>query len=835
MASAAAPSSVAAVLPNGPTTAIAADAALPDNTPTSASAPTESSTTPAAVSLAEPSRSQSRDATEHYASIPSAFQYAPDGRIRNPVPSKLIGKTDSKSGNFGVMHVDLARARISERDAAAKRTSEETAAAAQLARKNGYQSVKPTKLQWHPTPAEQQSPAPAQAASQARSLPPQAQAPTQFPPELTPHEIKAQQARLLTLMRSINPVLIVDQLCKALAYFGGIPGAPPTPHGNHFPISNGGNGPGSQFVSWVAEIFPHVDGAPGAEHLLPSSQSATWSATAPAAQVDTPTIDNPRPAKKRGRPKGSKSTKVRRDKGVKKSAQGAAASAGDTPQSAPNQPAQTSTQPVTNNSEPALDNIQPTASTDNNPSSHFASTVANTADAFLTPQANRTSAASATATRQMDPEVSVLSTPGSKKRGRPKGSKNRPKPPIEAVTNTPVASGQGPTPETALPAPSAQDNNTSQSNTAEHQGRQASSMLQQYASESVGLTANGMPNMSTAPPSSAPVSTDAEQTSSWVGAGAPASQPSKPVEKPAGQTSRKRKNVRSSNGEQLIDLSTTGTAAAEQVGSRNGNQTQPPNAKRRRPSKDTEQLSTTSSVPGTEAITSPSAMTTSPLLQKNSGGNTVAVSASGSFESPTNIGNLPAARSSLQRASTQQQQQQQQRQDMNSSAILSPQGSGAMARPRGQQMNPYTNNPMQNFYAQQSHSSNQSGQAGNNFATGIAHKSPQFIQNVGRQNSTSNDASSVQGMRQQNTMMPGRNQQSHGAQLQSSFGGQQGMQSSHQSPNLGQFQGYEDQNYLNMDYVMNGRGVNDSNGNASNAFPGQLEAALGSSMRDRMF
>lgn len=63
-----------------------------------------------------------------------------DGRIRNPVPSKLKGKTSASSGRFSVMHMDIrGKDMAADRDLAAKRTSENTAMAAQKAFESGYQ------------------------------------------------------------------------------------------------------------------------------------------------------------------------------------------------------------------------------------------------------------------------------------------------------------------------------------------------------------------------------------------------------------------------------------------------------------------------------------------------------------------------------------------------------------------------------------------------------------------------------------------------------------------------------------------------------------------------
>lgn len=123
------------------------------------------------------------------------------------------------------------------------------------------------------------------------------------PRPLFPDEVKEEQARLLTLLRTLQPLTVVDQLCKALAYFGGIPDAPPPKEGN-FPESAEANGSGAVFIGWVAEIFPDLDSQgrrkqrPFVAPSLPTAQSTE--------------------KRGRGRPKGSKASKVRSDKGIKK-------------------------------------------------------------------------------------------------------------------------------------------------------------------------------------------------------------------------------------------------------------------------------------------------------------------------------------------------------------------------------------------------------------------------------------------------------------------------------------------------------------------------------------
>ncbi|KAH7330072.1 hypothetical protein BKA65DRAFT_404710 [Rhexocercosporidium sp. MPI-PUGE-AT-0058] len=180
-----------------------------------------------------------------------------DGRVRNPVPSKLKGKTDNKQGNFGVMHMGMSpgkknevqgqgRDAAAERDAAARRTSENTASRAKAAQSERYVPPKKRGLDASliPDPRSRNSPFGGSRDTQ-RSRP------------LAPDETKSEQARLLTLLRSINPVAVVDQICKAVAYFGGIPGAPP-PEDGIFPVSANTRETGALFIGWLAEIFPDL-------------------------------------------------------------------------------------------------------------------------------------------------------------------------------------------------------------------------------------------------------------------------------------------------------------------------------------------------------------------------------------------------------------------------------------------------------------------------------------------------------------------------------------------------------------------------------------------------
>lgn len=227
-----------------------------------------------------------------------------DGRVsRDAVPTKLKGKMDQKNGNFGVMHMDIGtRVEPMKQSVAAQRTSENTALAAEVAQREGYISLKKRRLEASkpPFPGTQvlrPQPAPV--------IPPYA--PRNAP--LTPEQAKYEQARLLTLLRSITPLTVVDQLCKALAFFGGIPSAPP-PADGRFPQSAEANGEGKLFLGWISEIFPDLERKGG------------WKKEEPAVAPDLNTglITCRRP---RGRPKGSKARKVRSDKGIKKGPLGA--------------------------------------------------------------------------------------------------------------------------------------------------------------------------------------------------------------------------------------------------------------------------------------------------------------------------------------------------------------------------------------------------------------------------------------------------------------------------------------------------------------------------------
>ncbi|KAK7988191.1 hypothetical protein PG989_008506 [Apiospora arundinis] len=328
-----------------------------------------------------------------------------DGRVRNPIPSKLKGKTDLMKGNFNVMHMELSNRNESQaRYEAAKRNSESTALQAKLAetphyvshhRRANYARPRPGK-----TPTDSDAAAPAVPAAPAS-----ASTPTPVPEPhqaLSASEVKAEQARLLTLIRSLPHATVVDQVCKALAFFGGIPDAPPPADGK-FPESGEANGTGNLFVGWISEIFPD----------LTRPQRPPAPPAAPAAPARRP----------RGRPKGSKATKVRRDKGLKKGSKPNGQAAAVALASQP-------TQQATNEPEVAHDESWVDVDEEPVAADPDGDVVERRVFDLLTPPRvsdmrpdNVTPASGFTSINN------ETGDPGSsaKRRGRPKGSKNRPK------------------------------------------------------------------------------------------------------------------------------------------------------------------------------------------------------------------------------------------------------------------------------------------------------------------------------------------------------------------------------------------------------------------------
>ncbi|KXJ89193.1 hypothetical protein Micbo1qcDRAFT_206762 [Microdochium bolleyi] len=353
--------------------------------------------------------------------------YPRDGRVRDPVPSKLKGVPRDLSANFAVMHMDVnSHPKSKGRDAAAKRTSESTALQARLASTPSYVShhrranypkppgFKPhvvtssPRLQGHsisstlphaPTPTAPALPAPP--APQVLTTDPDL---VMLP--LSSHEVKSEQARLLTLLRTLPPSTVVDQICKALAFFGGIPEAPP-PADGHFPASGEANGQGSLFVGWVSEIFPNLEQPRQPVPRPPPSPPTLQPIVEATSQLVPQSVKRPR-----GRPKGSKATKVRSDKGIKKGPLKSArksTTGADTLLSE----GQPDVSAVVDGIPPEVDNM--TQGSFSAGSAEGPTTINGTPHPPpLVPLQPSTQL----------PEVSQ--TPG-KKRGRPKGSKNRPK------------------------------------------------------------------------------------------------------------------------------------------------------------------------------------------------------------------------------------------------------------------------------------------------------------------------------------------------------------------------------------------------------------------------
>ncbi|KAF5234973.1 hypothetical protein FANTH_11889 [Fusarium anthophilum] len=277
-----------------------------------------------------------------------------DGRIRTAVPSKLKGRTNLKQGNFSVMHMHIQKPQITERDLAAKLTSERTAAAAKLASAQGYryprrprpphtaaarnlphslsnppsatadihepvaqplplETVMPheerragtvssqasTRLEensltesasmenietkilaessegdFAPRVNHEQEDAPFIDANSAQDvnmnpsneiampIDPTQEANREQPvitklltATLPPREVRAEQYRLIELFRKLHPSTVVETLCGALTQFGGATRRLPSPDGESS-VSGSKNSSGDLFISWISEIFP---------------------------------------------------------------------------------------------------------------------------------------------------------------------------------------------------------------------------------------------------------------------------------------------------------------------------------------------------------------------------------------------------------------------------------------------------------------------------------------------------------------------------------------------------------------------------------------------------
>lgn len=205
-------------------------------------------------------------------------------------------------------------------------------------------------------------------------------------------------------------------------------------------------------VGWLAEIFPPADftkppftdfplNLPNMGYLGP-----TGSASGPALHTDGPKADqpaNPSAATKRprGRPKGSKNSKFRKDKGAKKPRPGDIQPHPDgAPQQLGNASATVDLTQETNSSQSAL----PLASSGNQ----------------LVPNHPSVNAISPR-TEQAPTDGTALSTPGSRKRGRPKGSKTKarpvPAPNLPPLTGASTLAPRPPTLPLASVAPAAND------------------------------------------------------------------------------------------------------------------------------------------------------------------------------------------------------------------------------------------------------------------------------------------------------------------------------------------------------------------------------------------
>ncbi|SCV51466.1 uncharacterized protein FFB14_12039 [Fusarium fujikuroi] len=277
-----------------------------------------------------------------------------DGRIRTAVPSKLKGRTNMKQGNFSVMHMHIQKPQITERDLAAKLTSERTAAAAKLASAQGYRYPRrprpphtaaarnpPHTLSNHPSvtagihgPVAQSPPlgtvmpyeerraerglaqastrlvenplteagsmenfeteilaestkgdvapgfnheqenAPFVDANSARdvSMNPSNEIATPVDPTqeanreqptitklltttLQPEEVRAEQYRLLELLRKLHPSTVVETLCSALTRLDGVTRRFPSPDGESSE-SGSKKSSGDLLIAWISEIFP---------------------------------------------------------------------------------------------------------------------------------------------------------------------------------------------------------------------------------------------------------------------------------------------------------------------------------------------------------------------------------------------------------------------------------------------------------------------------------------------------------------------------------------------------------------------------------------------------
>ncbi|EFX01353.1 hmg-i/hmg-y, DNA-binding protein [Grosmannia clavigera kw1407] len=382
-----------------------------------------------------------------------------DARIKDPVPKKLKGQTGNIKGNFGVIQMDLTGHDTSvERNELAKRASESTEMAALRAYQSGHgvSSSKrfvrlpdePPSSVWDPyyitTTATAQAMQPIQHVQPVQSgqnnhstQNSQAVGPTSRSQSLSPGETKAEQKRLLALLRSLPSPAVVDQICKAVEYFGGSPSAAP-PTDGAFPRSDLTNGLGSTFIGWIAEIFPRLPNSTTSAitAVLTSPHFATANGSTTSARLDQAAGDSHAPGdsamagapaattekRRRGRPKGSKATKVRRDKGIKKGPMKARKAAAAAAASVANGEGRTTEEDGwVDVDDTAMDVTGGVAdSMFFHPGTSISTPERQSAPALSTPSASMDVGTGA------GPEVGAGTAEG-KKRGRPKGSKNRPK------------------------------------------------------------------------------------------------------------------------------------------------------------------------------------------------------------------------------------------------------------------------------------------------------------------------------------------------------------------------------------------------------------------------
>lgn len=197
---------------------------------------------------------------------------------RSSVPTGLKGKQlSTRDGQFSIMHLGGTgheMAEPNERCSVGQRSSEMVVENAKRALTNPSRPVRNVSRM-------------AAMAAMVHDQPTQVSSvPTRRTTSLSPVEVREEQARLRALLQSIKPTTVVDQICKALAFFG--TPTPSTP--DDFPDSAEANGKGSLFVGWMAEIFPELDRKP-----------------VPVEPIQP---------RRKGRPKGSKSAKARVSKAL---------------------------------------------------------------------------------------------------------------------------------------------------------------------------------------------------------------------------------------------------------------------------------------------------------------------------------------------------------------------------------------------------------------------------------------------------------------------------------------------------------------------------------------